>query len=69
MLVLNTRKNIEESLKPFWQDKKRIGFVPTMGYLHQGHLELVREAKKTNDLVIVSIFVNPAQFNQATLFP
>lgn len=62
MDVVKTVKSLNDWLACHDRKSKTLGFVPTMGFLHEGHLSLIREAKAMNDLVAVSIFVNPTQF-------
>ena len=63
MKIVITVKEIRKIVQELRQENKSIGFVPTMGALHAGHLRLVKESKAKNGVTIVSIFVNPAQFS------
>jgi pantoate--beta-alanine ligase len=65
MIIVKTRENLKKTLEILQKEAKTIGFVPTMGALHQGHIALISEAKKKNELVVCSIFVNPTQFNNS----
>lgn len=68
MKIFSTCDAIREHLAEYKSNKETIALVPTMGHLHAGHISLIELAKQKTDKVVVSIFINPAQFNQISDF-
>lgn len=68
MEVLRTILEMRERINAYKVEGKSIGLVPTMGFLHEGHLSLIRRCREENDICVVSIFVNPKQFAQGDDF-
>ena len=66
--IIKDSENLVKEIQKHKLKKKNIGFVPTLGALHKGHLELIRLAKKKSDVVVASIFLNPLQFDSKTDF-
>ena len=63
MKIINTVNELKFVLNNYRAENKAIGLVPTMGALHEGHISLVQRSVEENDVTVVSIFVNPTQFN------
>lgn len=63
MIIFRQREPLEQKLQQLQREGRRIGFVPTMGALHQGHMRLIETSLRHTDVTVCSIFVNPAQFN------